>query len=288
MSNQEQKQLKISFKALIGVALLLITAATSTAHTRERGIILQSATSPADAGLYDHILPIFERKTGIKVHVVAVGSGQALRNGRAGDGDVLLVHAKSQEEEFVAQGYGIARFDVMHNDFVVVGPAADSAKVSSLTTARTAFTAIAQKKALFVSRGDNSGTHQKEQQIWRAIGVDVAAASGMWYREIGAGMGATLNIAIGLSALTVVDRGTWISFRNKRNFKILLDGDPELFNPYGVILVNPKRHTRVNARDGQAFIDWLLSGEGQQAIASFARNGQNLFLPNTTSHTMPR
>ena len=288
MSNQEQKQLKISFKALIGVALLLITAATSTAHTRERGIILQSATSPADAGLYDHILPIFERKTGIKVHVVAVGSGQALRNGRAGDGDVLLVHAKSQEEEFVAQGYGIARFDVMHNDFVVVGPAADSAKVSSLTTARTAFTAIAQKKALFVSRGDNSGTHQKEQQIWRAIGVDVAAASGMWYREIGAGMGATLNIAIGLSALTVVDRGTWISFRNKRNFKILLDGDPELFNPYGVILVNSKRHARVNARDGQAFIDWLLSGEGQQAIASFARNGQNLFLPNTTSHTMPR
>jgi len=277
-------QMNLNLQSLTTIALALLTLTfylpADRSQARSKSIILQSATSPENAGLYRHILPIFEQKTGIKVHVVAVGTGQALRNGRAGDGDVLLAHSKAEEEKFVSEGYGVQRFDVMSNDFVIVGPAGDPAGLSRLGTARDAFSAIAQKGALFISRGDNSGTHVKERQIWQTLFIDVTEASGTWYRETGAGMGATLNMAVGLGAYTLTDRGTWISFGNRRNFKILLDKDPALFNPYGVILVNPNRHARVNSRDGQTFIDWLLSKDGQQAIAGYKINGQPPFLPN--------
>ena len=245
-----------------------------------KSIILQSTTSTANSGLYKAILPKFESATGIKVRVVAVGTGQALRNGRAGDGDVLLVHAKTAEQKFVAEGFGVKRFDVMYNDFVIVGPPVDPAGVSGLQSAAKAFSAIAKAKAAFASRGDNSGTHKKELEIWQRTLANPEAASGKWYRETGSGMGATLNIAVGMGAYAMTDRATWISFKNKQNFKILVEGDASLFNQYGVILVSPKRHARINARDGQAFIDWILSKPGQSAIAAYRLGGQQLFFPN--------
>lgn len=262
---------------LLALALTTITTAAAAADS---AIIVQSTTSTANSGLYRHILPMFEKKTGIKVRVVAVGTGQALRNGRAGDGDVLLVHAKAAEETFVAKGFGVRRFNVMYNDFVIVGPPGDPARIAGIAAPAQAFAAIAKAGAAFASRGDNSGTHKKEMQIWQLAGVDPTGASGTWYRETGSGMGATLNIAVGMGAYAMTDRGTWISFKNKQSHKILLEGDAGLFNQYGVILINPKRHARVNARDGQAFIDWLLSGEGQSAIASYRLDGKQLFFPN--------
>ena len=272
---------RLSRLGTLSVAMLMaMLPAVVVAEARNNAMILQSATSPADAGLYDHILPLFEKTSGIRVHVVAVGTGQALRNGRAGDGDVVLVHAKSQEEKFVAEGYGVQRLDVMKNDFVLAGPTADPARVSDLSTARAAFTAIAVSKSVFISRGDNSGTHDKELQIWKAANIDAASASVTWYREIGAGMGVTLNVAAGLGGYTLTDRGTWINFRNKQSLTLLLDGDASLNNPYGVILVNPERHPHVKAREGQAFINWLTSRSGQAAIAGYKINGRQLFFPN--------
>ncbi|MEM8974965.1 MAG: substrate-binding domain-containing protein [Pseudomonadota bacterium] len=265
--------------ALFAIALTAVTAAPST-HAKDRSIILQSTTSTANSGLYKFILPKFKAKTGITVRVVAVGTGQALRNGRAGDGDVLLVHAKSAEEKFVAAGYGVRRFDVMYNDFVIVGPAKDPANVRGTKSASAAFAKIAKTKALFASRGDNSGTHKKERQLWTVANIDPSPSSGKWYRETGSGMGVTLNIAVGMGAYTMTDRGTWISFKNKQNFEVLLEGDKALFNQYGIILISPERHKNVNARDGQAFIDWILSGEGQSAIASYKLGGKQLFFPN--------
>lgn len=262
------------------VVVLWATFISSALHAEDRSIILQSTTSTANSGLYKYILPQFEKKTGIKVRVVAVGTGQALRNGRAGDGDVLLVHAKAAEEEFVANGFGVQRFDVMYNDFVIVGPKQDPLGLKGSATANQAFARVANSKSLFASRGDNSGTHKKELQIWKAAGIDPSPSSGQWYRETGSGMGATLNIAVGMGAFTMTDRGTWISFKNKQNFKILVEGDKTLFNQYGVILINPQRHRNVNHRDGQAFIDWLLSSEGQSAIASYKLGGEQLFFPN--------
>ncbi|MEM9358684.1 MAG: substrate-binding domain-containing protein [Pseudomonadota bacterium] len=252
----------------------------TTAHANDRSIILQSTTSTANSGLYRSILPKFKAKTGITVRVVAVGTGQALRNGRAGDGDVLLVHAKSAEEKFVASGYGVRRFDLMYNDFVIVGPATDPAGIRNSKSATDALAMIASTKALFASRGDNSGTHKKEQKLWAAANIDPAPSSGQWYRETGSGMGVTLNIAVGMRAYAMTDRGTWISFKNKQNFEVLLEGDKALFNQYGIILINPARHKNVNARDGQAFIDWILSSEGQSAIASYKLGGKQLFFPN--------
>ncbi len=265
---------------LCAAALLAALALSGPAAAAERFILLQSTTSTQNSGLFDAILPGFTAATGIEVRVVAVGTGQALKNARNGDGDVLLVHAREAEEAFVSEGYGVARFDVMYNDFVIVGPPADPAGIAGLSDATAALKSIAAATAPFASRGDDSGTHVKELALWRAAGVDPTAASGSWYRETGSGMGATLNVALGMGAYTLTDRGTWIAFKNKGNFGILVSGDARLFNPYGVILVNPARHPRVKAEDGQAFIDWLTGPEGQAAIAAYTLNGQQLFFPN--------
>lgn len=246
----------------------------------EEYIVVQSTTSTQNSGLFDHILPIFQDTSGIEVRVVAVGTGQALKNGANGDGDVVFVHAKPAEEKFVADGHGVARYDVMYNDFVVVGPASDPAGVASMSDAPAALAKIAETDAPFASRGDDSGTHKAELRLWEKAGEDVSAASGNWYRETGSGMGATLNVAIGMGAYALTDRATWISFGNKGDHEILVEGDPQLFNQYGIILVNPEEHPNVKAEAGQAFIDWVLSEDGQAAIASFKVDGQQLFFPN--------
>ena len=243
-------------------------------------ILLQSTTSTANSGLYDYILPKFTDKTGIKVNVVAVGTGQAIKNAQNGDGDVLLVHAKSAEEKFVADGYGEERFDVMYNDFIIVGPSFDPAGIDGMKDTPAALTKIAEKGAVFASRGDNSGTHKKEMQLWSDAGIDPTKASGEWYRETGSGMGATLNAAVGMDAYTLADRGTWISFKNKGEHKIMVQGDENLFNQYGIILVSPDKYPNVKAAEGQAFIDWILSVEGQSAVAGYQLDGQQLFFPN--------
>jgi tungstate transport system substrate-binding protein len=243
-------------------------------------IILQSTTSTQDSGLFDHLLPLFTQKTGIEVRVVAVGTGQALENAQNGDGDVVLVHSKPDEEKFVADGWGVKRQDVMYNDFIIVGPSSDPAKIGGLKDAVQAFKQIAETKSPFASRADDSGTNKAELKLWKDAGVDVKQASGTWYLETGSGMGATLNTAVGKSADTLVDRGTWLSFGNKKDFKVLVEGDPKLFNQYGVILVNPAKHPNVKAKEGQAFIDWLIGPEGQAAVASYKIDGQQLFFPN--------
>jgi tungstate transport system substrate-binding protein len=250
------------------------------AWAAEEFIILQSTTSTKNSGLYDHILPLFTEKTGIDVRVVAVGTGQALKNASNGDGDVLLVHAKPAEEKFVADGNGVKRYDVMYNDFVIVGPADDPAGIAGSKNASESLAKIAESGALFASRGDDSGTHKKELALWRAAKIDPTAHSGKWYREMGAGMGATLNAAVEMGAYTLTDRGTWISFKNKRDHAIQVQGDDGLLNQYGVILVNPERHPGVRAEAGQVFIDWILSKEGQGAIASYRLGGEQLFFPN--------
>jgi tungstate transport system substrate-binding protein len=250
------------------------------ASAQEKSIIVQSTTSTANSGLYDAILPRFTEKTGIRVDVVAVGTGQAIKNAQNGDGDVLLVHAKPAEEQFVAEGYGVERFDVMYNDFIIVGPPEDPAGIAGMKDSEAALARIAESKASFASRGDNSGTHKKEMELWAGAAVDPTQASGTWYRETGSGMGATLNTAVGMGAYTLTDRATWISFKNKGDYTILVEGDPELFNQYGVILVNPEKYPNVQAVEGQTFIDWILSDEGQAAIAAYTLDGQQLFFPN--------
>ena len=243
-------------------------------------IVVQSTTSTANSGLYGSILPQFEKQTGIRVNVVAVGTGQAIKNATRGDGDVLLVHAKAAEKKFVADGWGVDRFDLMYNDFIFVGPDNDPAGLSDATSAVDALIRISSDRALFASRGDNSGTHQKERLLWTSAGIDPTASSGDWYRETGSGMGATLNVAVGMNAYAMTDRATWMSFGNKLGFKIVFDNDQQLFNQYGIILVNPSRHPHVNAKDGQIFINWMLGEKGQMAIANFTLDGQQLFFPN--------
>jgi tungstate transport system substrate-binding protein len=229
----------INLVGLAPLTLIVLILSTPPSFAGERSIILQSTTSTANSGLYEYLLPMFTGKTGIRVNVVAVGTGQAIKNAVNGDGDVLLVHAKTAEEKFVADGYGVERFDVMYNDFIIVGPPTDPAKVAGTKDAVSALKAIAESKAIFVSRGDKSGTHKKEKQLWQAAGVNPTGESGTWYRETGSGMGATLNAAVGMDAYTMTDRGTWISFKNKGDFLILVEGDNALFNQYGVILVSP-------------------------------------------------
>ncbi len=243
-------------------------------------IMVQSTTSTANSGLYDHLVPSFKEATGIDVHVVSVGTGQAIKNAQNCDADVLLVHAKTDEEKFVAEGGGVERSDLMYNDFVIVGPADDPVGLAGSKDAVAALSEIARSDALFASRGDDSGTHKKERALWKLARVDVEEASGGWYRETGSGMGATLNTGIGMGAYVLTDRATWITFGNKQDYAIAFEDDALLFNQYGVILVNPERCANVNAKDGQAFIDWLLSDDGQQAIASFQVDGQQLFFPN--------
>jgi tungstate transport system substrate-binding protein len=265
---------------LILGALLLVPAASVGLAADDNFIIVQSTTSTQNSGLFDHILPKFTKKTGIEVRVVAVGTGQALKNARNGDGDVVLVHSKPDEEKFVAEGWGMERHDVMYNDFVIVGPASDPAGIAGLKKADEAFKKIAEVKAPFASRGDDSGTNKEEIRLWNAAGIDTKKASGDWYLETGSGMGATLNTAVGKQAYTLTDRGTWLSFANKDDFKVLVEGDPKLFNQYGVILVNPEKHPNVKVTQGQAFIEWLTGPEGQAAIANYKIDGQQLFFPN--------
>ena len=262
------------------VAATAMVIALSASSLAAESILVQSTTSTQNSGLYKHLLRVFIMKTGIQVNVVAVGTGQAIRNAKNCDGDVLLVHAKPSEEKFVKEGYGVKRFDLMYNDFIIVGPPADPASIGGMKAAPDALKKIASAKALFASRGDNSGTHKKELRLWKASGVNPKGASGKWYRETGSGMGATLNAGVGMGAYVMTDRATWISFKNKGDFKIQIEGDAELFNQYGVILVNPKKCPSVKHVAGQKFIDWLVSAEGQKVIGSYKLGGKQLFFPN--------
>jgi len=262
------------------IATALAVLGGGPAGSAEPSIIVQSTTSTANSGLYDYLLPMFKQDSGITVHVVAVGTGQAIKNASNCDGDVLLVHAKSAEEKFVAEGYGVARHDVMYNDFILVGPPVDPASIAGGQSAVDALNRIASKKARFASRGDNSGTHKKELALWQKTNIDPSKGSGSWYLETGSGMGATLNAAIGLGAYTMTDRATWISFKNKQNFAIQVEDDDMLFNQYGIIMVNPEKCSQIKREAAQRFLDWVLSEPGQAAIAAYQLNGQQLFFPN--------
>lgn len=268
-----------SLLALFACVAVSLSTICSGSHAAD-GILVQSTTSTQNSGLYEHLLPLFESETGIEVRVVAVGTGQAIRNAINGDADVLLVHAKAAEEKFVADGWGVSRADLMYNDFVIVGPNDDPAGVSGMTDVIKALNGIAGTQSIFASRGDDSGTHKAEMLLWRETGIDVDAASGTWYRETGSGMGATLNTGIGMGGYVLTDRATWIAFRNKQNHRILVEGDPKLFNQYGIISVNPEKHPHVKAEQAQRFVDWMLSQQGQAAIAAYKVDGQQLFFPN--------
>jgi len=255
-------------------------ALVSSALASEPSIIVQSTTSTANSGLYDHLLPIFKDVSDVTANVVAVGTGQAIRNAQNCDGDVLLVHAKAAEESFVEAGYGIERFDLMYNDFVIVGPPSNPAGIDGGEEVLVALKKIAETRSLFASRSDDSGTHKKEMALWLDAGIDPTGASGDWYRETGSGMGATLNTGVGMEAYVLTDRATWISFGNKADFKIMVEGDEALFNQYGVIMVNPERCANVKTESAKAFIDWLRSSEGQNAIQTYRIDDQQLFFPN--------
>jgi tungstate transport system substrate-binding protein len=255
-------------------ALAILAALPAAA---QEFITVASTSSTENSGLFGHILPIFQKETGIEVRVISQGTGQALETGRNGDADVVFVHARAQEETFVAEGYGVQRFDVMYNDFVIVGPSDDPAGLRGAADATTAMAAIAAAPASFASRGDDSGTHVAEKNLWAAAGVEPAGA---WYLSTGSGMGATLNTAAQVPAYALTDRGTWLSFENRGPLEIVFEGDDVLFNPYGIMLVNPERHPHIKAEQGQAFIDWIVSDAGQAAIASFAIGGEQLFFPS--------
>ena len=252
------------------------------ALAQDKSIVVASTTSTQDSGLFGHILPLFKAKTGIDVKVVAQGTGQALDTARRGDADVVFVHAKPQEEKFVAEGFGVKRFDVMYNDFVVIGPKSDPAKIKGGRDVLAAFKAISAAGSPFVSRGDKSGTHAAELTLWKAAGLDPAGSKPAWYREIGQGMGAALNTAGAMGAYVLSDRGTWLSFKNRGDLEIVVEGDKRLFNQYGVILVNPEKHPHVKKELGQQFIDWVISSEGQNAIKSYTIDGKQLFFPNAS------
>ena len=245
----------------------------------EKFITVASTTSTEQSGLFKYLLPIFTKKTGIEVRVVAQGTGQALQTASRGDADVALVHDTASEKKFVEDGFGVKRYPVMYNDFIIVGPAADPAKIKGTKDAPAALAKIAAAQSIFVSRGDDSGTHKAELRLWKMAGKDVPKGQ-TWYRETGSGMGPTLNTAAGLPGYALSDRGTWLAFQNKQDLTVLVEGDKRLFNQYGVILVNPKKFPHVKAEWGQAFIDWLISPEGQQAIADYKIGGEQLFFPN--------
>jgi tungstate transport system substrate-binding protein len=243
-------------------------------------ITVASTTSTEQSGLFKHLLPIFEKKTGIEVRVVALGTGQSLDMGKRGDADVVFVHARSLEDKFIAEGYGVKRFPVMYNDFVLIGPKSDPAKIAGGKDTLEALRKIKAAAAPFVSRGDKSGTHTAELALWKAAGIDIAKEKGPWYRDTGQGMGPALNSASSMNGYILADRGTWISFKNRGDLAILVEGDKRLFNQYGVILVNPAKHKHVKKGQGQAFIDWVISPEGQKAIAAYRIGGEQLFFPN--------
>ena len=266
---------RLSAKFASGLVMFACTVLNS-AFANDK-IIVQSTTSTKNSGLYDYILPLMKQDTGVTAHVVAVGTGAAIKNAMNCDGDVLLVHSRQREDKFVAEGYARQRYDVMYNDYVIVGPQSDPAGIADLRDGATAFNKIAKKKSIFVSRGDMSGTHSKERALWQAASILPDASSAKWYRETGSGMGATLNIAAGMAGYTLTDRATWTSFGNKADLDILIEGDKNLFNPYGVMLISKNKCPTVNTKAGQAFIDWLLSETGQSAISAFRVDDKQLF-----------
>ncbi|WGS21573.1 MULTISPECIES: substrate-binding domain-containing protein [unclassified Bradyrhizobium] len=264
------------------VILLATLAWCSPAGAQDRTIIVASTTSTEQSGLFGYLLPQFTKASGIGVKVVAVGTGQALDIGRRGDADVVFVHDRPAEDKFMSEGQGVKRFDVMYNDFVIVGPKADPAHIAGDKDVADALRKIAAATAPFISRGDRSGTYEAELRLWKDAGIDLAAAKGSWYREIGQGMGPALNMAASSNSYVLSDRGTWLSFKNRGELTILTEGDRRLFNQYGVMLVNPAKHPNVKAQDGQAFIDWLISPAGQTTIAGYKVGGEQLFFPNAS------
>src|SRR4029453_3107256 len=267
-------------RSLFVLAATIALAVAFSARAQDKSIVVASTTSTQDSGLFGHILPLFKAKTGIDVKVVAQGTGQALDTGRRGDADVLFVHAKAPEEKFIADGFGVKRYPVMYNDFVLIGPKSDPAGIKGMSDVAKTLQAIKAKEAPFISRGDRSGTHIAELDLWKAAGVDIGKDRGPWYKEIGQGMGAALNTASATGAYVLADRGTWLAFKNRGDLDILVAGDKRLFNQYGGILVNPARQPHVKKELGQAFIDWLVSPEGQKAIADYKIGGAQLFYPN--------
>ena len=265
----------------LAIALVALTAlSTIRAQAQERFITVASTTSTEQSGLFGHLLPRFEQKTGVKVHVVAVGTGQALDLARRGDADVVFVHARSAEEKFLAEGHGVKRYPVMYNDFVLLGPKSDPAKIGGGKDILQAFKKLEAAREPFVSRGDKSGTHLAELDLWKAAGIDIDTVKGPWYRDTGQGMGPALNTASSMNAYILTDRGTWLSFKNRGDLTILVEGDERLFNQYGVMLVNPDQHPSVKTELGQMFVDWVISPEGQKALADYKINGAQVFVPN--------
>jgi len=265
------------FVAALAVVLAMLN---TPASAQDKSIVVASTTSTEDSGLFGHLLPLFTAKTGIQVKVVAQGTGQALDTARRGDADVVFVHARAAEEKFLAEGFGVKRYPVMYNDFVLIGPKGDPAHIAGSHDIVAALKSIKNKQAPFVSRGDRSGTHIAELNLWKAAGIDISADKGPWYRDIGQGMGAALNTAAAMNAYVLSDRGTWLSFKNRGELTVAVEGDQRLFNQYGVMLVNPEKHAHVKKEWGQAFIDWLISPDGQRAIADYKIGGQQLFFPN--------
>jgi tungstate transport system substrate-binding protein len=273
----------INRRTVMVAAALATAILTTPVCAQDKSIMVSSTTSTQDSGLFGYILPLFKEKTGIDVKVIAQGTGQALDTGRRGDSDVVFVHAKSAEEKFLAEGEGVKRHPVMYNDFVLIGPKSDPAGIKGMKDVAQALTTIKDKQADFISRGDRSGTHIAELALWnKDAGIDIEKEKGPWYKSIGQGMGAALNTAGASNGYVLSDRGTWLSFKNKGDLQILVEGDKRLFNQYGVMLVNPAKHPTVKRELGQAFIDWLISPEGQKAIANYKINGEQLFYPNAS------
>ena len=266
----------------LALAAATVLASATVATAQDKSIVVSSTTSTQDSGLFGHILPLFKAKTGIDVKVVSQGTGQALDTGRRGDADVVFVHAKLAEEKFLAEGEGVKRYPVMYNDFVLIGPKGDPAGIKGMKDVAKALQVIKDKQADFISRGDRSGTHIAEINLWNGSGIDIDKEKGPWYKSVGQGMGAALNTANASNAYVLSDRGTWLSFKNKGDLQILVEGDKRLFNQYGVMLVNPAKHPNVKEDLGQQFIDWLVSPEGQKAIADYKINGEQLFYPNAS------
>jgi tungstate transport system substrate-binding protein len=271
-------------KRSMRIAAIILTAVLGicSAQAQDRTITVASTTSTEQSGLFGYLLPQFTKDAGIAVKVVAVGTGQALDIGRRGDADVVFVHDRPAEDKFMAEGQGVKRFDVMYNDFIIVGPRSDPAHIGGDRDVVDALKKIAAAKAPFISRGDHSGTHEAELRLWKQAGIDIGASRGDWYREIGQGMGPALNMASSSNAYLLADRGTWLSFKNRGDLAILTEGDKRLFNQYGVMLVNPDKHPNVKAKDGQVFIDWLVSPKGQETIAGYKVGGEQLFFPNAS------
>jgi len=259
---------------------VVVATCYANAYAQDKSIVVASTTSTEQSGLFSHILPEFTKKTGIAVKVVALGTGQALDVGRRGDADVVFVHDRAAEDKFIAEGFGVERRDVMYNDFVLIGPKADPAKVAGGKDITAALAKVADVKAPFVSRGDKSGTHAAELRYFKAAGADPTQGKGSWYRETGSGMGPALNTASSMNAYILADRGTWLSFKNRGELGVVVEGDRKLFNPYGVILVNPAKHGHIKKAEGLAFMDWLVSPEGQASIASYKIGGEQLFFPD--------